>query len=177
MLLAEYDIEYKTYKAIKGSILSEHLAHQPLEEYQSVKFDFPDEEVMYLKMKDYEEPLPEEGLKLGSKWGLVFDGAVNAYGRGIGAIIICPDGTHILFIARLCFECTNNMVEYEAYIMGLEEAIDHIIKILNVYRDSALVINQINGEWETRHAELIPYRDYARRLLLFFDAIRFHHVL
>lgn len=120
---------------------------------------------MYLKMKDCEEPLPEEGPEPGSNWGLIFDGADNAYGRGIEAIIIHPDGTHIPFTARLCFEFTNNMAEYEACIMGLEEAIDHRIKILDVYEDSALVINQINGKWETCHAELIPYRDYAQTLV------------
>ncbi|GAU49605.1 hypothetical protein TSUD_407700 [Trifolium subterraneum] len=75
MLLSEYDIEYRTQKAIKGSILADHLAHQPVEDYQPIKFDFPDEEIMYLKMKDCDE----------SKWGLIFDGAVNVYGSGIGA--------------------------------------------------------------------------------------------
>jgi hypothetical protein len=51
MLLSEYDIEYRTQKAIKGSIIADHLAHQPVEDYQPIKFDFPDEEIMYLKMK------------------------------------------------------------------------------------------------------------------------------
>ncbi|XP_058745788.1 uncharacterized protein LOC131618626 [Vicia villosa] len=60
--------------------------------------------------------------------------------------------------------------------MGLEEAIDLKIKILDVYGDSALVINQIKGEWETRHLGLIPYRDYARRLLTFFNKVEFHHI-
>jgi hypothetical protein len=81
MLLSEYDIVYKAQKAIKGSILAEHLACQPLDEYQPIKFEFPDEEIMYLKAKDYEEPLIGEGPDPNSKWGLVFDGAVNAYGK------------------------------------------------------------------------------------------------
>jgi ribonuclease HI len=38
------------------------------------------------------------------------------------------------------------MVEYEACIMGLEEAIDLRIKYLDVYGDPALVVNQIKGE-------------------------------
>ena len=38
--------------------------------------------------------------------------------------------------------------------MGLEEAIDLKIKVLNLYGDSALVINQIKGEWDTRHPGL-----------------------
>ena len=61
MLLSMYDIEYRSQKVIKGSILADHLAHQPIEDYQSVQYDFPDEEILYLNMKDYDEPLLEEG--------------------------------------------------------------------------------------------------------------------
>ena len=45
-----------------------------------------------------------------------------------------------------------------------------------MYGDSALVINQINGEWETHHPRLIPYKDYARRLLTFFNEVKLHHI-
>lgn len=131
---------------------------------------------MYLKAKDRDEPLPSEGPNPESRWGLIFDGAVNAYGNGIGAVIITPQGSHIPFTARLTFTCTNNVAEYEVCIMGLEEAIDLRIKILDVYGDSALVINQIKGEWETRHPGLIPYKDYARRMSTFFNQIEFHHI-
>src|ERR1044072_5648085 len=74
------------------------------------------------------------------------------------------------------FDCTNNMEEYEACIMGLEEAMDLRIKVLYVYGDSALVINQIKGDWETRHPDLIPYKDYARRFLTFFNKLELHHI-
>ncbi|GAU21751.1 hypothetical protein TSUD_328760 [Trifolium subterraneum] len=124
MLLSEYDIEYRTQKAIKGSILADHLAHQPVEDYQPVKFDFPDEEIMYLKMKDCDEPVFGEGPDPEFKWGLIFDGAVNVYGSGIGAVIVTLKGAHIPFSAILQFDCTNNIAEYEACIMGIEEAID-----------------------------------------------------
>ena len=82
---------------------------------------------------------------------MVFDRALNAYGKGIGVVIITPHGSHIPFTTRLAFDCSNNMAEYEDCIMGLEEAIDLRIKILDVYGDSTLVINQIKGEWDTRH--------------------------
>ena len=107
---------------------------------------------------------------------MVFYGAVNSYGKGIGDVISTPHGLHIPFPARLEFDCTNNMVEYEAFIMGLEEAIDLRFKVLYVYVDSALVINQIKGEWDARHPGLIPYKDYARRLLSFFNKVEFHHI-
>ncbi|GAU10286.1 hypothetical protein TSUD_423310, partial [Trifolium subterraneum] len=156
--------------------VADHLAHQPVEDYQPIKFDFPDEEIMYLKMKDCDEPVFGEGPDSESQWGLIFDGAVNLYGSGIGAIIVTPKGAHIPFTARLQFECTNNIAEYEACIMGIEEAIDLRIKNIDIYGDLAPVINQIKGEWETRHAGLIPYRDYARRLLTFFNKVELHHI-
>ena len=77
---------------------------------------------------------------------MVFDGSSNALGNGIGVVIISPKGGHTPFTARLCFECTNNMAEYEACILGLRAAIDLRIKFLSVYGDSALVISQIKGE-------------------------------
>jgi len=137
MLLSEYDIVYRTQKSIKGSILADHLAHQQFEEYQQIKFDFPDEEIMYLKMKDCDEPLFGEGPDPDSRWGLIFNGVVNVYGSGFRAVIITPKGTHIPFTTRLHFDCTNNIVEYEACIMGIEEAIDLRIKNIDIYGDSS----------------------------------------
>ena len=51
---------------------------------------------------------------------------------------------HKSYTARLCFDCTNNIAEYEACILGLEVSIDLRIKHLEVYGDSTLVIYQVN---------------------------------
>ena len=78
MLLFEYDIEYRTQKAIKSSVLTDYLAHQLVEDHQSAEYEFPDEDVMFLKVKDCDEPLPKEGPDPESHWSMIFDGAVNA---------------------------------------------------------------------------------------------------
>ena len=49
MDLTEYDIQHVTQKAIKGNVLSDYLAHQPLEDYHSMHFDFPDEDIMFIR--------------------------------------------------------------------------------------------------------------------------------
>ena len=56
-------------------------------------------------------------------WSMHFDGASNQNGCGVGVILVAPDGTHILISAKLQFNITNNAVEYEACIMGLEAAL------------------------------------------------------
>ena len=76
---------------------------------------------------------------------MVFDGASNSLGNGIGVVIISPEGCHTPFISRLCLDCTNNMAEYEACILCLKAAIDLRIKHLNVFGDSSLVIIQVKG--------------------------------
>lgn len=45
-----------------------------------------------------------------------------------------------------------------------------------MYGDLALVIYQIKGYWETRHSNLIPYRDHVFKLIPYFDEITFHHI-
>lgn len=97
-------------------------------------------------IKDCETPGPDEGPELGSRWKLVFNGASNATGHGIGAVITSLTWYHISFTTRLCFTCTNNVAGYEACIIGIDEAIDMRIKILEVYGDLSLVINQIKRE-------------------------------
>ena len=139
MILTEYDIQYTTQKAIKGSVLADHLAHQAVEDYQSMRFNFPNEDIMTLD--SIEKNRPYDGPEQGSRWTLFFDGASNALGNGISVVLISLEGCHTPFTARLCFNCTNNMAEYEACIFGLKAAIDLGIKSLIVFGDSALVIS------------------------------------
>ena len=131
MILTEYDIQYTTQNAIKGSVLADHLAHQAVEDYQSMKFKFPDEDITTLD--NCEEFRPYDGPKQGSRWILFYNGASNALGNGIGDVLISQEGCHTPFTSRLCFNCTNNMAEYEACIFGLKAAIKLGIKSLIVF--------------------------------------------
>ena len=72
---------------------------------------------------------------------MVFEEAPNVLGNRIGVVIISPEGCHTPFTARLYFDYTNNMAEYEACILGLKAAIDLRIKFLSIYGDSTLVIS------------------------------------
>ena len=110
------------------------------------------------------------------KWIMWFDGASKALGHGVGAVLVTPDDQCIPFTTRLGFDCTNNMAEYKPCTLGTQAAIDFNVKLLKVYRDSALVIHQLKGEWETRDHRLIPYQAYIKKLTEFFDDISFHHI-
>ena len=79
-------------------------------------------------------------------------------------------------MTKLCFYCTNNMVKYEACAMGIQAALDSEVKYLKVYGDSALVIYQLRGDWETRDAKLVPYHKHIKELSEHFKKITFHHI-
>ena len=83
-------IQYTIQKAIKGSVLADHLDHQAVEDYQSMRFDFPDEDIMTLD--NVEDFRPYDGPEQGSRWTLVFDEASNALGNSIGVVLISPEG-------------------------------------------------------------------------------------
>ena len=105
-----------------------------------------------------------------------FDGASNALGHGVGAILISPEGNHCPFTAKLSFGCTNNGAEYEACVMGLQAAIEKKIKKLIVYGNSALVICQLNGEWEIGDSKLVPYQEFIKCLLKECEEITFKNL-
>ncbi|RVW34699.1 Retrovirus-related Pol polyprotein from transposon 17.6 [Vitis vinifera] len=114
VLLTKFDIHYVTQKSIRGSIVTDHLASLPVSDGRAIDDDFPDEDVAAVTSL--------------SGWRMYFDGAANHSGYGIGVLLISPHGDHIPRSVRLAFSdrypATNNIVEYEACISGLEMALE-----------------------------------------------------
>ena len=142
VLLSEYDIQYVSQKAIKRCAIAEFLANRAENEYEPMKFEFLDEDLMTIFQ------VGDESTKEDT-WKLYFDGASNALGHGIGVVLISFKGEYCPFTAKLNFDNTNNVAEYEACIMGLQAAMAKV-KNLKVYGDSTLVIYQLRGDWLTQ---------------------------
>ena len=132
VLLTKFDIQYVTQKSVKGSIVADHLASFPVFGDRPIDYDFPDEQ--FVSMTSI------------TGWQLYFDGAANQLGFAIGILLISLQGDHIPRSVRLVFfyhhRLTNNIVEYDACIIGLETALDLGIRQLVIHGDSNLVIQQ-----------------------------------
>ena len=76
-----------------------------------------------------------------------FDGAANHSGYEIDVLLISPHGDHIPKSVRLAFSdrypAINNIVEYEACILGLETTLELGIRQMEVFGDSNMVLRQI----------------------------------
>ncbi|WJZ94854.1 hypothetical protein VitviT2T_013679 [Vitis vinifera] len=166
VLLTEFDIHYVTQKSIRGSIVADHLASLLVSDARAIDDDFPDEDVAVVTSL--------------SGWRMYFDGAANHSGYGIGVLLISPHGDHIPRSVRLAFSdrhpATNNIVEYEACILGLKTALELGIRQMEVFGDSNLVLRQIQGEWKTRDVKLKPYHAYLELLVGRFDDLRYTHL-
>jgi hypothetical protein len=88
----------------------------------------------------------ENGMVEVYPWQLVFDGSVCGRGNGIGCVIVSLNKGAFRLSIRLDFMCTNNQVEYEALIWSLEYLLDMGVKDKEAFRDSKLIVQQIEGE-------------------------------
>ncbi|XP_059597125.1 uncharacterized protein LOC132254755 [Vitis vinifera] len=113
-------------------------------------------------------------------WCMYFDGVANQLGYGIGVLLVSPQGDHITRSVRLTFPdrhpTTNNIVEYEACIIGLETALELGIRQMEVFGDSNLVFKQIQGDWKTRDVKLRSYHTHLELLVARFDDLRYVHL-
>ena len=98
-------------------------------------------------------------------WHMSFDGAANKEGVGAGVLIKYPIGEPKLFSYKLHFKCTNNVVEYEASVLGLKVLKDLQVQRINIQGDSKLIIKQVQGEYQTKNPRLRLYRNLVLDLI------------
>ena len=72
---------------------------------------------------------------------------------------------------KLDFQCTNNIAEYEALMLGLKLLKKVGAKQIMVRRDYELIIKQIKGEYATKHPRLRAYRNAILDALQFFTEV------
>jgi ribonuclease HI len=82
---------------------------------------------------------PDQGLI--EYWKMYFDASLKIDGAGAGVLLISPNKDELRYVLRLHFPASNNTAEYEAYLNGMQIAVELGVKHLYVYGDSALVIN------------------------------------
>ena len=141
--LSEFDIRYKPKTAVKGQVLADFVM-----EFTSTE---PDENAQTM----IDLPI----------WKLSVDGASNAQGSGAGLILTSPEGIDIEYALRFGFQASNNEVEYEVVMAGLNLAHSLEVDQLEVCSDSQLVVRQIEDTYEAKSGRMILYLQKVRDLL------------
>ena len=137
--LSEFDIRYKSKKAVKWKILADFI-------------------IEFTPAQSTEATQLAPDLPI---WKLSVDGAANAQGSGAGLIMTSPDGIDTEYALRFGFQASNN----EAVIARLNFAYFMEANQLEVSSDSQLVVNQIEDSYEARGEKMILYLKKVRELL------------
>jgi ribonuclease HI len=98
-------------------------------------------------------------------WNMSFDGAVRREGAGAHVCINPPKSDTKLCSYNLSFDCTNNMVEYKALVLGLKTSKEIGDGKIVVHGDYELIINQIKGIYQAKHPILRAYRNIVLDLI------------
>jgi ribonuclease HI len=107
------------------------------------------------------------------------DGAArgNPGPAGAGAILRnAADGTVLAEIAESLGRATNNVAEWTAVLLALEEARRVGATHVDLRMDSELVARQISGIYRVKHPDLRPIHAAAMELLRSFEGYTVGHV-
>jgi ribonuclease HI len=149
--LVEYDLSYEPLKAMRGQVVANFIIDHSV--------DTDDTCVIAVCL-----------------WRLFFDGSLCARGCGIGCLVVSPKGASPGLSIHLEYSCTNNQVEYEALVAGLEYLVSMGASHVEVFRDSQLVVHQINGRSQCLDGALNYYRDRCLDLIKKFDDFHIKHI-
>ena len=91
-------------------------------------------------------------------WRMYFDGTYKKRGNGAIVLLKSPLGRDFPHSFKLKFMCTNNVVEYEVLILGLETIRKMGIKQLNIFGDLHVIVNQIKEICQSGHPRMKQYK-------------------
>ncbi|XP_057793051.1 uncharacterized protein LOC131009656 [Salvia miltiorrhiza] len=160
--LQQFEIVYVPQKAVKGQVLADFLADHPIPAEWELTDDLPDEDAL--------------AIEISPPWTMYFDGASHQDGAGAGVVFVSPERQVLPYSFTLTENCSNNVAEYQALILGLEMAMDAKQLHLRVYGDSKLVVNQILGLYEVKKPNMLPYVKYAQKLIGQLGDVELEHV-
>lgn len=112
--------------------------------------------------------------------GLIFyiDGASqgNPGPAGIGVVVCDHKGNVIDNISEYLGEDTNNVAEYNALIIALEEGMVRKANSITINTDSELLVKQLNGDYKVKNEDLKQLFLRVQRLLKGFKQVQINHI-
>ena len=134
--MSEFDIKYCPRTAIKGQVIADFIA------------EFTHDE--------------DKGAEESPHWSIYTDGSSNKQAGRADIVLLSPEGDAIECMVRLDFPATNNELEYEVLIVGLDLAKAAGAARVVIYCDSQVITNQINGDYECKGERMKKYLDEVR---------------
>jgi len=109
---------------------------------------------------------------------LYTDGASrgNPGEAGAGFVVSDGSGRELFAGGRYLGQCTNNMAEYQALLLGLLEVKRLQATEVAIFLDSELIVRQLQGRYRVKDEKLKPLYQQALQYLAGFSGWRVQHV-
>ena len=88
----------------------------------------------------------------------------------MGPVLISPERITIEKSMRLGFSATNNEAGYEALLVGMTMLQKMGEKVVEMFSDSRLVVDQVQGELKVRDLRMQEYLNQVRHLQSGFES-------
>lgn len=95
---------------------------------------------------------------------------------GVGYYIVGEDGSILKRGGEFIGFATSRVAEYYALKTGCEKALELGLKSVRFVSDNLMLVNQMNGIYKVKNADLLPIYDEIQKLLEKFEACAFVHV-
>lgn len=102
-------------------------------------------------------------------WNLHFNISKSQEGPRVDCILGDPKGKITIMAFRLEFECTNNIVEYEALFQGLKGVVYLKVKHIKVFGDFKIIVKYVNNSMHCKSGHLKGYQHEVWQLKSLFD--------
>jgi ribonuclease HI len=106
----------------------------------------------------------KERTKDDEAWTMFCDGSWGTFGAGATVVLISPSKIKTCYATRLDFNCTNNIVEYEALLLGLQKLKAIGIRRATLKSDSQVILGHIDKNSKARDPKLEKYLNTIRRM-------------
>nr|XP_011459877.1 PREDICTED: uncharacterized protein LOC101294534 [Fragaria vesca subsp. vesca] len=181
--LGEFDIHYQPRVAIKGQAAADFISElTPLKVVGESSEPAPTKVVGVSSETSREDNGPGADKEMHSEkppaqlWRLYVDGSVMRNKSGTGIILETPDEFKHKYALEFQFNASNNAAEYETLIGGLQLARGIGVERVEVFSDSQLVVNQVNGSFEAKEPQLHSYQTLSKAFMQRFKSASLSHI-
>jgi ribonuclease HI len=112
------------------------------------------------------------------EWHVYIDGASSGNpgesGAGVVAFNVTGQEQYSDSVYLGCM--TNNMAEYEALLHALKVAGETNVEVINIYTDSLLLANQMNGIYKVKSESLREYVNRAKIMMRGFSRVSLTYI-
>jgi ribonuclease HI len=119
----------------------------------------------------------EEANKDAEAWIVFCNGSWGTFSAGAAAILVAPSKVGTCYATRLDFNCTNNIAEYEALLLGLRKLKAMRIRREVLKTDSQVISSYVDKSCKARDPKLEKYLDTVRRLEASFKGFSVKNIL